>query len=409
MRDETPQMTEQVQAWMAERADAMADLLETLIAMDTENPPGRRLGECGRLLARVMADLDLAPDLIMLDPARELDEPCILRGAVGDGANGRTIYFHGHVDVVPAQSPAQFQPQRVDGRIIGRGAADMKGGLVSMLYGAVAARDLGLLGEGRIVLHIVCDEETGSVTGSGHLRAAEMIDPNAVAMLTAEPTGGVVWHASRGAITLQVQVEGHPAHVGQAHLGRNAFAAMVQIAQPLTTLATQLLERRTSFPMPDDAARGSMLVVGGASGSGASFNVVPGSAWFSVDRRFNPEEDLHEELDTLQMLIEEGAARAGTTAVVDVLQQQPSAGTDMTHPAAQTLAASVAAVHGTPPAFEMCPGVLDIRWYNQLGVPAFAYGGGHLEVSHGPDEYIDEQAMRDCATVYALYARDMLA
>ena len=85
----------------------------------------------------------------------------------------------------------------------------MKGGLVSMLYGAAAARDLGLLGDGRIVMHFVCDEETGSVAGSGHLREAGMIDPAAVAMITAEPTGGVVWHASRGAITLRVTVRGH--------------------------------------------------------------------------------------------------------------------------------------------------------------------------------------------------------
>ena len=90
----------------------------------------------------------------------------------------------------------------------------MKGGLVSMLYGALAARELGLLGDRRIVLHFVCDEETGSVAGSGHLRAAGLIDPGAVAMLTAEPTGGVIWHACRGAITLRVQTSGREAHVG---------------------------------------------------------------------------------------------------------------------------------------------------------------------------------------------------
>ena len=53
----------------------------------------------------------------------------------------------------------------------------MKGGLVSMLYGAVAAREFGLLERRRIVLHFVCDEETGSAAGSGHLRAAGLIDP----------------------------------------------------------------------------------------------------------------------------------------------------------------------------------------------------------------------------------------
>lgn len=395
-----------VQDWLAPRAEEMAALLMDLVAIDSENPPGRGLGRCGRLLRDVMDGLGLAPELIMLPPSRDLEEPCIVSGGVGTGT--RTVYFHGHFDVVPAQSAAQFDPVRANGRIVGRGTADMKGGLVSLLYGAAAARDLGLLGDGRIVIHLVCDEETGSVTGSGHLRVAGLIDPGAIAMVTPEPTGGVIWHASRGAITLRVSVRGRPAHVGQAHLGINAFAQMVQIAAPLTTLAQELLERRTAYPLADEAARGSMLVVGGASGSGANFNVVPGTAWFSIDRRFNPEEDLDQEVARLTDLIEDAAERAGADVNVEILQRQPSAGTDARHPAAVALARCAAAVEGVAPHFELCPGVLDTRWYAQLGIPAFAYGAGRLGVSHGPDEYIDEAAMRRCAAVYALYAGDLL-
>lgn len=137
----------------------------------------------------------------------------------------------------------------------------MKGGLVSMIYGAAAARELGLLGQGRVVLHFVCDEETGEA-GSGYLRNAELIDRVAVAMLTPEPTCGVVWHASRGAITLRVDVSGREAHVRQAHLGVNAFEHMVQVALSVTELAHELLQKRTEFPMADDLTRGSMLAVG---------------------------------------------------------------------------------------------------------------------------------------------------
>jgi succinyl-diaminopimelate desuccinylase len=391
-----------VQAWLELRADEMAVLLQDLVAIESENPPGRELGRCGRLLRDVMTGLGLSPELIELPPTRALEEPCVVRGSVGAG--GPAVYFHGHFDVVPAQSPSQFRPLRANGRIVGRGSADMKGGLVSMLYGAAAARDLGLLGHGRIVLHFVCDEETGSVAGSGYLREAGMIDSGAVAMVTAEPTGGVVWHASRGAITLRIEVQGRPAHVGQAHLGVNAFEQMVRIAEPLATLAQELLERRTAFPLDSDEARGSMLVVGGASGSGANFNVVPGAAWFSVDRRFNPEERLEDELARLTTTIEEAATRAGADVGVEVLQKQPSAGTDERHPAAVALARCVAEVEGAAPRFEMCPGVLETRWYAQLGIPAFAYGAGRLDVSHGPEEYIDEAAMRRCAAAYALFA-----
>jgi acetylornithine deacetylase/succinyl-diaminopimelate desuccinylase-like protein len=280
----------------------------------------------------------------------------------------------------------------------------MKGGLVSMLYGAAAARELGLLDHRRIVFHFVCDEETGSTAGSGHLRDAGLIDPEAAAMLTAEPTGGVIWHAARGAITLRVQTAGREAHVGYVHEGVNAFEHMIRIAEPMTALSHELLERRTSFPVESDAAAGSMLVVGGQAGAGAGFNVVPGSAWFSVDRRFNPEEDLDEELARLVDKIEAAAVGAGAEVEIEVLQAQPSGSTDQDHPAAKALTRCIEAIDGADAGFRLCPGVLDTRWYSQLGIPAFAYGGGRLDVSHGPGEYIEEAAMRRCAAVYALFA-----
>jgi succinyl-diaminopimelate desuccinylase len=374
-----------VQDWLEAQGEEMAALVEELVAVDTENPPGRNLGVCGRVLAAAMERLGVAPEVIELAPRDGLEEPCVVRGGVGDGE--RVVYFHGHFDVVPAQDRGQFQPHRRDGRIVGRGTADMKGGLVSMLYGAVAARELGLLGDAKVVLHFVCDEETGSLAGSGHLREARLIDATAPAMVTAEPTGGVVWHANRGAITLRVRVAGREAHVGQAHLGDNAFEKMIQAAAPLGALARELLERD------------SMLVVGGASGSGTGFNVVPGSAWFSVDRRFNPDEDLDKELARLTGAIDQ----AGVEVEVDVLQRAPAASTEMHHPAAAALAATIEQAEGAPPRFELCPGVLETRWYAQLGIPAFAYGAGRLDVSHGPEEYIDEAAMRRCAAVYALF------
>ncbi|HEX2126289.1 MAG TPA: M20/M25/M40 family metallo-hydrolase [Thermoleophilaceae bacterium] len=391
-----------VQAWLGESRDEMAALVEALVRVPTENPPGRELGRCAGVLWDAMNRLGFSPELIELAPTGSLEAPAIVRGTVGTGPE--LVYYHGHFDVVPAQSASQFEPERRDGKIIGRGAADMKGGLVSMLYGAAAARELGLLDQRKIVFHFVCDEETGSTAGSGYLRAARLIAPDAVAMLTAEPTGGAIWHAARGAITLRVRTSGREAHVGYVHEGVNAFEHMMRIAEPLTRLSHELLGKRTSFPVERDEAAGSMLVVGGQAGAGVGFNVVPGSAWFSIDRRFNPEEDLDEELARLTGLIEEAAQAAGADVEIDVLQAQPSGSTDEDHPAAQMLARCVESVESTGAHFQLCPGVLDTRWYSQLGIPAFAYGGGRLDISHGPREYIDERAMGRCAAVYALFA-----
>jgi acetylornithine deacetylase/succinyl-diaminopimelate desuccinylase-like protein len=380
----------EVLAWLDERADEMAALLDALVRIPTENPPGRALARCAGVLRDALDRLGFSPELIELAPSGGLEGPAIVRGVVGSGA--ATVYYHGHFDVVPAQSSSQFEPERRDGKIVGRGTADMKGGLVSMLYGAAAAAALGLLGGCRIVFHFVCDEETGSTVGSGHLRAAGLIDPAAVAMLTAEPTGGVIWHACRGAITLRVQVSGREAHVGHADQGVNAFEHMIRVAEPLVALAHELLDER------------SMLVIGGQAGAGAGVNVVPGSAWFSVDRRFNPDEELDRELARLTRTIAAAADAAGAHVDVEVLQAQPSGSTAQHHPAARTLARCVEAVEGAPATFRLCPGVLETRWYSQLGIPAFAFGGGRLDVSHGPEEYIDEAAMRRCAAVYALFA-----
>lgn len=397
-----------VRAWLEDRAEEMAGLVERLVSVDTENPPGRALGRCARVLGEAMDRLGLSPEVLAVaDPSGELEDPCIVRGSAGAGE--RLVYFHGHFDVVPAQNARQFTPVRRDGRIIGRGTADMKGGIVSMLYGAAAARELALLGDGRIVLHLVCDEETGSVVGAGHLRSARRIDPSALAMVTAEPSGGAIWNAARGAVSVRVDIRGREAHVGQADRGVNAFLHMLHVAGAVERYAADMARRPTALPMAPGDAPGSMLVVGGRSGSGSNFNVVPGGAYFTVDGRYNPEEDLDGEVERLTALVEDAAREIGAEVSLEVTQLQPSAGTDASHPAAATLARIVAEIDGAPARFELCPGILEIRWYAQLGIPAFAYGAGRLDVSHGPDEWIDEAAMRRCAAVYALYAGEMLA
>jgi acetylornithine deacetylase/succinyl-diaminopimelate desuccinylase-like protein len=66
-------------------------------------------------------------------------------------------------------------------------------------------------------------------------------------------------------------------------------------------------------------------------------------------------------------------------------------------------------VEGARPAFELCPGVLETRWYARLGIPAYAYGPGLLEVAHGSDEYVDIAAVARCAEVYARTIERMLS
>lgn len=138
----------------------MLDLTRRLIAIPSENPPGNQYEECAGILQQELERLGF-------DHVRR-EGACVLASA---GAGRRTLYFSGHYDVVPAQTRDQFQP-RVEGlNLFGRGSSDMKSGLAAMIHAAAAARDEGLLKNGRIGIVLVPDEETAGARGSRDLEA----------------------------------------------------------------------------------------------------------------------------------------------------------------------------------------------------------------------------------------------
>jgi acetylornithine deacetylase/succinyl-diaminopimelate desuccinylase-like protein len=225
-------------------------------------------------------------------------------------------------------------------------------------------------------------------------------------MLTPEPTGDVVWNANRGAITLNITVKGKSAHVGRQHDGVNAFEGMLAVAHALMVLKAEVEKRTTGFHITPETARRSILMLGGRSGGGASFNTVPDSCSFTVDRRINPEEDLEVEKQRLLAIMDQ--ARSSIDLDVEVLQEGRSCGVAESDPLGQALATSIQRVTGHPAQFEMCPGLLEIRFYAERGIPAFAYGPGLLTVSHGPNEFVPVRRIVECAEVYALTAAQML-
>ncbi len=378
-----------LRAAVAAERDHIVELAGELIALPTENPPGRAYEQAVELLRGRLRGLGFDEVLV--------DGDCILCFA---GSGSRTLYWSGHYDVVPAQEPAQFSPRLERGHLFGRGSSDMKGALAAMVFAAKVARDLGLLAGGRLGLVFVPDEETAGPRGSRHLAARGILGRDAVGMLTPEPTGGVVWHANRGAITLRVTVEGRSAHVGRQFAGINAFERMLTLGQSLMGLKAEVEQRVTGYAIEPAAARHSILMLGGCASAGANFNVVPAACSFTLDRRINPEEDLAEERRRLLDLV----AHSGIPAAVEVLQEGDASATPADCPLARALAASIEAVTGRPPRFELCPGLLETRFYAQRGIPALAYGPGLLSVSHGPHEMVPVDCLLDCARIYALAA-----
>jgi acetylornithine deacetylase/succinyl-diaminopimelate desuccinylase family protein len=394
--------------WLRERKDEMAARLAELVAIPTENPPGNNYRACTDLLEQRIREIGLDCKRIVPAGAGNLseDDPASLLASYGSGE--RTLFFHGHYDVVPAQSTEQFRPIRKENFLFGRGSCDMKGGIVAMLYAMLAIRECGEELGGRIGLMLVPDEETGGQRGSGRLAREGLLGQGGVGMLLAEPTSGVVWNANRGAITLRVRVLGKPAHVGLQHQGANAFERMHRVVERLQQLKREVEQRSTRSRVGAEQRRNSILMLGGQSGGGTNFNVVPEECWFTVDRRINPEENLAEEKARLLGALEE-CREMGIPLEWEVLQEGGSAASGEGEALGKALSRSVQAVTGEAACFEMCPGLLETRFYAAAGMPAYAYGPGLLSVAHGPNEYVDLRKMIDCAAIYALTAVEVLA
>ncbi len=393
--------------WLQQREDEMAALLGELVAIPTENPPGKNYRACADLLENRLRRAGLECDRLEVGDSNEGtgDGPICLVASYGRGE--RVLYFHGHYDVVPAQSGEQFQPMRKEHFLFGRGSCDMKGGIVAMLYAILALKECGAELNGRIALTLVPNEETGGESGSAWLAAQGRLGRGGIGMLVAEPTSGVVWNANRGAISLRVRVLGKFAHVGLQHHGENAFERMVEVVARLQELKQEVELRSTSYNIGTDQARQSILMLGGQSGGGANFNVVPEECWFTIDRRINPEEDLTKEKSKLIAVLE-SCKREGITLKWEILQEGQSSACREGAPLGKALARSVEKVTGEAPRFEMCPGLLEIRFYAAQGVPAYAYGPGLLSVAHGPNEYVDLRKIIDCAAIYATTAMEIL-
>lgn len=392
-------ISKQILGALAQYREKMAKFTKTLVSIPTENPPGQAYEECARVLARMLRGVGLKPE-----SPKAAAKHCL---AAFYGKGERTLYFHGHYDVVPAANRSQFRPFVRRGYVFGRGAADMKGGLVAMLFAVKVLDDLGVPLSGRIGLVFVPDEETGGARGSRALAQAGLLGKDGIGMLTPEPTSAVIWNASRGAISLRVTAKGKPAHVGLEWCGINAFERMLDVAATLRGFKRKIATRKTRFRVSPPEARRSILMLGGRCEGGTNFNLVPANCSFTVDRRINPEEDFEAEkkrlLEVLRVF-----QRDSPGLDWEIIQEGHAAGVSKNNPIGCALANSVAQITGKAPAFEMCPGLLETRFYAEQGVPALAYGPGLLSVSHGPNEFVRLKDVENCAAIYALTAVKLL-
>lgn len=330
-----------------------------------------------------------------------------------DRPRGRSLLFNGHLDVVPTGPEALWQhppfaPRVVDGWLQGRGAGDMKGGLVCALAAYKALADLGWQPAGIVGFNAVVDEEN---TGNGTLATVHALRQSLArarltdfdAVIIPEPFGETLMRAQVGVLWLQATLTGRPAHVGYMRSGLNPIEAAYEVLQDLRRLQQAWNEPQVRPPEFRDVAQPININLGRIEG-GEWTSSVPCTCTLHLRVGFYPGQDPGDVRQQVEERIRACAARLDDGLRVQFGRagfQAPGCVYDLDSPPLQALAQAHAEVHGRPPETLACTATTDGRHF-ALGtdLPVTNYGPVARAI-HGLDEAVELASMQRVATVMA--------
>lgn len=344
------------------------------------------------------------PQIVEVAPGR----PNVI--AVLEGASpGPTLMFEGHTDVVTEGDLSEwsFDPyaaQIREGRLLGRGSADMKAGVAAMMY---AARAVQLAGDfpGRIVIAALADEE-GMMLGAKHFARTDLakeID----GVVVCEPEDYEVCAVSKGAIRLRVTVDGKMAHGAMPDKGRNPIPVAARMIAKIADIQEQLQSANgTHEHLGDDYLTPTVI----HAGDDDQINVIPRACTFALDVRTTPATDHASLLFDIRQIVEETALDGDVKANVDVIDDRPPVDTPVDTPVVTALVEAHVNVMGGQPRFGGVPGTTDgTILVRDAALHSVVYGPGDKWIAHQADEWVGVEDIVNCAHIYAETARIFLS
>lgn len=381
---------------LIDAADLVA-LTQALVRTPGHNPPGEEEATA-QVLAQACRERGLLVESTPVAPGRP-NLSATLPGGTGPG-----LLLLGHTDVVPpglGWSADPYEGGVRDGRLYGRGTADMLGGLACCVVALEALRRSGRALSGPVELAALVDEEETGL-GIRHYMAGDR--SGFLGCVVAEPTDLQTIIAARGDAYVEVTVHGVAAHSGRPDDGRNAIYGVARIIEELRAWHVELKEHPHPLVGPPTWSVG--LVDGGQGTS-----TVPARARLSADRRLLPGEDADEVLAAVRARLGSlGLERDGLRVEVEMPMSMPGFETAADHPLVAT----------TDRALQECggPGLGLAGWTaacdggfvaRDAGVPTLVLGPGSVnDQAHRPDESVSVAELVVAARTYALLALRLL-
>ncbi|WP_298495161.1 acetylornithine deacetylase/succinyl-diaminopimelate desuccinylase family protein [uncultured Maritimibacter sp.] len=414
---------------VAGREDALVSLTQDLIRIPTLNPPGRMYREiCEYLAARLEAQ-GWAVELIRAHdtPGDSATYPRWNMVARYEGGRpGECVHFNSHHDVVEVGNGWTVDPfggEVKGGRVYGRGACDMKGGLAASVIAAEAFIAAHPQFAGAIEISATADEESGGYGGVAYLAERGYFSPERVQhVIIPEPLHkDRICLGHRGVWWAEIETKGRIAHGSMPFLGDSAIRHMGAVLEEMErSLYPLLAGKRTEMPVIPEGAKSSTLNVNSIHGgerepedgyTGLPAPCVADRCRIVIDRRFLIEESIDEvKAEVRGMLERVKAARPGFDYEVRELFEVLPTMTDEDAPVVRSTAAAIEKVLGALPEYVVSPGTYDQKHIDRIGrlKNCIAYGPGVLDLAHQPDEWVGVQDMVDSAGVMALVLEELL-
>jgi acetylornithine deacetylase len=377
--------------------DSVIELLRQLVAIDSVNPTLVPGGAGEQAIAEHLASTLRAAGLdVELEPVAP-GRPNVVAELRGRQP-GPTLLFCGHLDTVGVEGMERpFDPQERDGRLYGRGAYDMKGGVAAMVDAACALARRGGLERGRLLVAGVADEEYTSLGAEALVRRHR-----ADAAIVTEPTGFAVTLGHKGFSWVRIETRGVAAHGSNFRDGRDAILRMGRVLARLEALAERL-RSGPAHPLLGPPSLHASLI-----GGGKELSTYPDSCVLDIERRTVDGEPADVALAEVRALLEalrredpelEATAEPGFTRRPYVAPAD--------HPLIEQLCAAVESRTARPAQRGAVAFWADSAVLGHAGIPTLLFGTGG-DGAHALVEWVDVADLLACRDVLADLARRFL-
>ena len=402
------------------KRDDLIQLTQDLIRIPTLNPPGENYQAICDFLDKRLRGAGFQTQLIRAfgTPGDSEKYPRWNIIARRDGTSmGDCVHFNSHTDVVEVGSGWTFDPfggEISDGKIYGRGACDMKGGMAASIIACEAFIEEFPDFAGAIEISGTADEESGGYGGVAYLAEHGHFSPEKVQhVIIPEPLNkDRICLGHRGGWWAEIETKGEIAHGSMPFLGDCAVRHMGAVIHEFEDkLFPAMAARRTDMPVVPEGAKSSTMNINSIHGgqkeqsddfTGLPAHCVPDSCRIVIDRRFLVEEPLDQVRGEVTDLLEGlRVTRPDFEYEMTELNSVLPSMTDKSAPVVATVAQAIQDVLGKAPEYVASPGTYDQKHIDRIGKlkNCIAYGPGILELAHKPDEYIGIDDMLDSAKV----------